>query len=77
MSLIFREADHTAKFRAGLNGNYYVFSRLKKSVDDVAKQIGKSESSVYFNSIYRVWAIRIKLKSHKEKLKKIFKEVEE
>lgn len=74
MSLVYKDADDTPKFRIGLNGNYYVYSKLKKSVDDIANQIGKAESSVYFSVTHKVWTIRVKLKAHKEELRKIFME---
>ncbi|AEO93528.1 gp269 [Bacillus phage G] len=70
---IYEKATNEPQFRIGLNGNYYVFCKIKKPLEDLSSKIGKSSSSIYFNEKYRVFAIRVKLKKHKQELDKIFR----
>jgi hypothetical protein len=67
------KATNEPQFKIGVNGNYYVYCKSRDPLVDVAKKIGKSESGIYYNEKYEVWAIRVKLKSHKNNLKNLFK----
>ncbi len=60
-------------YNVGLTGNHYVYSTNKENVTKVASLIDKSIFSIYFNKTYSVWAIRVKNKAQKEKLREIFK----
>jgi hypothetical protein len=60
-------------FRIGLGGNYYVYCKWQIPVMTIAKKIGKSMNAVYFHKEYKVWAIRVRSKKHKEALKSLFK----
>jgi hypothetical protein len=62
----------TPIFRRGMNGNYYVYCKHYAPVVEVAKKIGKTVSSVYFNPKYQVWAIRCRCKVHKQRLLELF-----
>lgn len=61
----------TPVIKTGITGNMYVYSSIKDEVEKIAEEIGKSTGSVYFNKKYRCYAIRIKSKTHKERLKQI------
>lgn len=56
----------------GLTGNHYVYGYDKDAVVDIALMINKSMKSVYYNEKYRVYAIRIKNKTQKVKLKELY-----
>jgi hypothetical protein len=57
--------------RYGITGNYYVTSDIKAELVEVCKQIFKSSNSIYWNKKHKVWAIRIKSKKHKSRVKKL------
>lgn len=70
---IYKRATNEPQFKIGLNGNYYVFCKIKEPLMEIVEQIGKSVISIYFNEKYNVWAIRVKSKKHKEGLNNIFR----
>lgn len=57
------------KIRYGLTGNYYVTSESKEEVIEASLLIGKALSSIYYNSKFKVYVIRIKSWIHKRKIK--------
>lgn len=57
------------KIKYGITGNYYAYSNNKQDLIDLCSRINKSISSIYWNSKYEVWVIRIKNKNHKTNLK--------
>lgn len=67
-----RAAASTPTFRAGLNGNYYVFASSREALVPVCRAIGKSPGSIYCNPDHRCWAIRVKKHAHKARLKQLF-----
>jgi hypothetical protein len=67
------DVGNEPQFRVGLGGNYYVYCKIKEPVVEIAKRIGRSPNSVYYRSDFDVWAIRVRLKKHKELLRTIFK----
>ena len=58
-------------FRVGLGGNLYFWSKNKEELEDLCSKIDKSPKSVYWNSKYKVWVIRIKSRYHKNRFKNI------
>jgi len=54
--------------QVGLGGNYYVVCNNKDSLVALCKKIDKSPNSVYYNSKYSCWAIRVKSNLTKKKL---------
>ncbi len=72
MTRIEKVANEKPLFKIGLNRNYYVFCKCKAPLIDIVNRIGKSENSIYYREKYRVWAIRVKSKAHKKRLKEIF-----
>lgn len=57
-------------FRIGLNGNYYVYCADRLPLVGICEAMGKSPGSIYWNDKHRCWAIRVKCKGHKERLRK-------
>lgn len=55
-------------FKIGFGGNYYVICDTKEKLIPICQRIDKSTNSIYYNSKYKCWAIRIKSKITKEKL---------
>ncbi len=54
--------------KIGLGGNYYVVCDTKEKLIPICERIDKSPNSIYHNSKYGCWAIRVKSKGMKEKL---------
>lgn len=52
----------------GLGGNHYVVCDSKESLVSLCEKIDKSPNSIYYNSKYGCWTIRIKSNSTKKKL---------
>lgn len=65
--------NETPEFRIGINQNYYVYCTNKNNLINICNQIHKSPNSIYYNNKHKCFVIRVKLKTHKEKLLKIFK----
>ena len=59
-------------YHVGITGNYYFYSLLKIDLINVCKLINKSPSSIYRNSKYGIYAIRIKNRKTKLLVKSIF-----
>lgn len=59
-------------YRAGLNGNLYVFCNTKAPLVPICAAIGKSTEAVYYNPKYEVWEIRARAEHHKKKLRDLF-----
>jgi hypothetical protein len=55
----------------GITGNMYAYSEKRDIIMRICLEIGKSPNSIYFNKDYDMWAIRVKSKAHKKKLKEI------
>lgn len=58
-------------FFHGLTGNYYVVCEDKDKLEQVCKNINKSISAIYYSIQYECWAIRIKARHHKIKIKEL------
>lgn len=52
----------------GITGNVYAYGPSKNEVIKIAKQIGKSPNSVYYNKKHQCYAIRVKHKLQKRRL---------
>lgn len=63
--------SESPQFRFGITGNYYVFCDLKEPLIDIAVKLKKSINSIYFNSRYKVWVIKVKNKTQKNILKNL------
>lgn len=63
---ITEKATNRPQFRKGLNGNYYIYCKIKEPLIHISNQINKSPNSIYYNEKYKVYAIRIKSKKHKQ-----------
>jgi len=63
------EPINDLSIKHGLTGNVYCTSKSKKILERVCDKIGKSKNSIYFNEKYKVFAIRVKAKHHKKKIK--------
>jgi hypothetical protein len=61
--------DYKVHVRAGLNGNWYVFGRMKGDLEKVCDYIGKSPYSIYYNKRHECFTIRIREKRTVERLK--------
>lgn len=57
----------------GIAGNKYVVCLVASALYPVCDYIGKSRESIYFNSRYGCFAIRLKNKTHKVKAIEFFK----
>jgi hypothetical protein len=73
MSRISKSVNNNLNFRIGLNNNYYVYSKNKRKMIKICKQIQKSCNSIYYNTKHKSYVIRVKCKKHKNELLKIFK----
>lgn len=60
------------RWDVGITGNHYVWGDDKLAIENIAKEIGKSINSVYWNKKFGVWVIRVKRKSQKILLKEKF-----
>lgn len=57
------------EIKYGITGNYYAFSKDKNDLIELCTQINKAVNSIYWNTKYEYWVIRIKSKVHKKLLK--------
>ena len=60
------------RYKVGITGNYYFTSPHRNDLLLVCHTIGKAESSIYLNKKRCVWAIRVKDRQMKKKVKKYF-----
>lgn len=63
--------DNELYIRAGMNGNYYVFSKDIEKVKNICDLLNKSQSSIYFRNAYMCYCIRIRNRRMITKLKEI------
>lgn len=56
-------------FYVGIGGNYYAVSTRKEALIEVCQKIDKSVASIYWNTKYACYSIRVKSEKHKEKLR--------
>lgn len=61
----------TPELKIGLGGNYYVICDTKEKLIPICEKLDKSTNSIYYNTKYKCWAIRIKSKVTKRKLGEI------
>jgi len=60
------------KLKIGVGGNYYVISTNKENLEAICVMIKKKRTAVYYQKKYNCWAIRVKDKKQKKKLKDLF-----
>lgn len=68
MASLVTQSFATPTLQVGLGGNYYVVCDYKENLAVLCKKIDKSPNSIYYNSKYSCWTIRIKSNSTKKKL---------
>ena len=63
------DVGYTPVIHHGITGNVYVYCKDQSEVEKIAEAIGRSKKGVYYNHIYRCFALRVKSKKHKQRLK--------
>ena len=62
-------------FKYGITGNYYCIADNPEKLKGICYLINKSTRSIYYNHKYKCYAIRIKSKKHKSKVKEYINHV--
>lgn len=60
-------------YKVGITGNYYFTSINREDLISICILIDKSIKSIYYNTKYSTWVIRIKNKHTKDICKELFK----
>jgi hypothetical protein len=74
MNRLRRCLSGTAVLYIGLGGHYYVVSKNRGPVAEVAAKIGRSPRSVYHRSDFDCYALRVRRERDKQALRRLFRE---